>query len=137
MFLLSALSLGLVLVGLGCAPVYPAIIHATPQNFGAENSQGIIGMQMASAYVGSTLMPPLFGLIANRAGLGWMPLFLALLILLMISKNLLSTVVLGGGVTLLWKFRFFWHSACRPLRERRKGSHIPASPDPACRRSPG
>ncbi len=77
--------LGLGLLGLGNAPVYPAIIHATPQNFGAENSQGIIGMQMASAYVGSTLMPPLFGLIANRAGLGWMPLFLALLVLLMIG----------------------------------------------------
>ena len=76
--------LGLGLLGLGNAPVYPAIIHATPANFGAENSQGIIGMQMASAYVGSTLMPPLFGLIANRAGLFWMPLFLALLILLMI-----------------------------------------------------
>ncbi len=77
--------LGLGLLGLGNAPVYPAIIHATPANFGAENSQGIIGMQMASAYVGSTLMPPLFGLIANRAGLFWMPLFLALLILLMIA----------------------------------------------------
>ena len=77
--------LGLGLLGLGNAPVYPAIIHATPANFGAENSQGIIGMQMASAYVGSTLMPPLFGLIANRTGLGWMPLFLALLILLMIT----------------------------------------------------
>ena len=77
--------LGLGLLGLGNAPVYPAIIHATPQNFGAENSQGIIGMQMASAYVGSTLMPPLFGLIANRAGLGRMPLFLALLVLLMIG----------------------------------------------------
>lgn len=77
--------LGLGLLGLGNAPVYPAIIHATPANFGTENSQGIIGMQMASAYVGSTLMPPLFGLIANRAGLGWMPLFLALLILLMIT----------------------------------------------------
>lgn len=77
--------LGLGLLGLGNAPVYPAIIHATPANFGAENSQGIIGMQMASAYVGSTLMPPLFGLIANRAGLFWMPLFLAALILLMIA----------------------------------------------------
>lgn len=77
--------LGFGLLGLGNAPVYPAIIHATPQNFGAENSQEIIGMQMASAYVGSTLLPPLFGLIANRAGLGWMPLFLALLVLLMIG----------------------------------------------------
>lgn len=77
--------LGFGLLGLGNAPVYPAIIHATPQNFGAENSQEIIGMQMASAYVGSTLLPPLLGLIANRAGLGWMPLFLALLVLLMIG----------------------------------------------------
>lgn len=76
---------GLGLLGLGCAPVYPAIIHATPANFGAENSQGIIGMQMASAYLGSTLMPPLFGLIANRAGLLWMPLFLAVLLGLMIA----------------------------------------------------
>ncbi|WP_394961727.1 MFS transporter [Candidatus Allofournierella merdavium] len=74
---------GLGLFGLGCAPVYPAIIHATPQNFGAERSQGLIGVQMASAYVGSTLVPPLFGLIANRAGLSGMPLFLALLIALM------------------------------------------------------
>ena len=74
---------GLGLFGLGCAPVYPAIIHATPRNFGAENSQGIIGMQMASAYVGSTLMPPLFGLLADRAGTGWLPLLLALLLALM------------------------------------------------------
>lgn len=68
---------GLALFGLGCAPVYPAIIHSTPQNFGAENSQGLIGMQMASAYLGSTFVPPVFGLLAGRAGLQWMPLFLA------------------------------------------------------------
>ena len=76
---------GLVIFGLGCAPVYPSIIHATPANFGARNSQAIIGMQMASAYVGSTFMPPLFGLIANRAGLAWMPLFLAVFLVLMIT----------------------------------------------------
>ena len=57
---------GFVIIGLGCAPVYPCIIHSTPDNFGAENSQGIIGIQMASAYVGSTFMPPVFGLIACR-----------------------------------------------------------------------
>ena len=79
--------LGLGLLGLGNAPVYPAIIHATPANFGEENSQGIIGMQMASAYVGSTFIPPLFGLIADRAGLQWMPLFLALFLALMISMT--------------------------------------------------
>ena len=74
---------GLVIFGAGCAPVYPSIIHSTPVNFGASNSQAIIGVQMASAYMGSTFMPPLFGVIANRAGLVWMPLYLALFMALM------------------------------------------------------
>ncbi|MBR6650141.1 MAG: MFS transporter, partial [Clostridia bacterium] len=52
---------GLVVVGVGCAPVYPSVIHSTPENFGRENSQAIVGIQMASAYTGSTLMPPIFG----------------------------------------------------------------------------
>lgn len=56
----AASMVGFVIIGLGCAPVYPCIIHSTPANFGAENSQGIIGIQMASAYVGSTFMPPFF-----------------------------------------------------------------------------
>ncbi len=47
-------------IGFGCAPIYPCIIHSTPYNFGAENSGAIIGIQMASAYVGSTFIPPLF-----------------------------------------------------------------------------
>ena len=51
---------GFVIIGLGCAPIYPSIIHSTPANFGAENSGAIIGIQMACAYVGSTFMPPLF-----------------------------------------------------------------------------
>ena len=75
---------GLVVVGLGCAPVYPAIIHATPANFGADKSQAIIGVQMASAYVGSTFMPPLFGLAASRAGVGLYPLFLLVIAGLML-----------------------------------------------------
>lgn len=81
---------GFVIIGLGCAPVYPCIIHSTPANFGAENSQGIIGIQMASAYVGSTFMPPIFGLIANHISLKLMPIYLALflvLLLVMISKT--------------------------------------------------
>lgn len=58
----------LVALGLGCAPIYPSLLHATPANFGAENSQSIMGMQMACAYVGSTFMPPVFGwLAAGRA----------------------------------------------------------------------
>ena len=68
---------GLLAAGLGAAPVYPSVIHSTPRNFGRENSQAVIGMQMAVAYVGSTLMPPLFGLIAERITLGVYPVYLA------------------------------------------------------------
>ncbi len=75
---------GLVVVGIGCAPVYPSIIHSTPENFGRENSQAIVGIQMASAYVGSTLMPPLFGLIANHVSIALYPVFLALIAMLML-----------------------------------------------------
>lgn len=82
--------IGFIIIGLGCAPVYPCIIHSTPENFGAENSQGIIGIQMASAYVGSTFMPPVFGLIANHISLKLMPLYLAfflILLFVMINKT--------------------------------------------------
>ena len=75
---------GLVLVGLGCAPIYPSIIHSTPAFFGAERSQAIIGVQMASAYVGSCLMPPLFGVLANHVGAGLLPFFLLGLLALMV-----------------------------------------------------
>ena len=68
---------GLVLIGFGCAPVYPCQIHATPELFGKEQAQRLIGLQMASAYIGTTLMPPLFGVIADHAGLGMFPVFLA------------------------------------------------------------
>jgi len=78
--------IGLVILGLGCATVYPSIIHSTPANFGAENSRAIIGVQMAGAYTGSTFMPPLLGLIARFTGIGFYPFFIfgfALLLLLM------------------------------------------------------
>ncbi len=84
---------GLVLVGLGCAPFYPSIIHATPEHFGAENSQAIIGVQMASAYVGTSLMPPLFGVIANRVGAGMFPHYLLVILVGMVwlHETLLRT----------------------------------------------
>ena len=75
---------GFVIIGLGCAPVYPAIIHSTPANFGTENSGAIIGIQMASAYVGSTFMPPLFGLIANRTDFAILPVYLFVFVVLML-----------------------------------------------------
>ncbi|MBR4199872.1 MAG: MFS transporter [Oscillospiraceae bacterium] len=74
---------GLIVIGFGCAPVYPCMIHATPAVFGREASQQMIGLQMAFAYIGTTLMPPLFGFIADRAGLGMLPLFLAFFLVLM------------------------------------------------------
>lgn len=71
-------------IGFGCAPIYPCIIHSTPTNFGAENSGAIIGIQMASAYVGSTFIPPLFGLLGNALSFSIMPLYLLVFIVLMI-----------------------------------------------------
>ena len=71
---------GLVLIGLGCAPIYPSIIHSTPDHFGADKSQAVIGIQMASAYVGNLVMPPLFGLIANRITPALFPVYLLVLL---------------------------------------------------------
>lgn len=78
---------GLLLMGLGCAPVYPCLIHATPAHFGEENSQAIIGVQMASAYVGICCMPPLFGLLANRLGAGLLPWYVGALLLAMTAMS--------------------------------------------------
>ena len=85
---------GLVIAGLGCAPIYPAIIHSTPANFGRENSQAIIGVQMAAAYVGSTLAPPLFGLLSSSVGTWTFPVFLtALAVLGLAMSQRLNAVV--------------------------------------------
>lgn len=75
---------GLVVIGFGCAPIYPSVIHATPANFGKENSQAIVGIQMASAYCGSTFMPPVFGLIAEHINVALYPAYLFLFAVLMI-----------------------------------------------------
>ena len=79
-----AVMAGLILIGLGCAPVYPCVIHSTPDHFGAENSQALIGVQMASAYMGILLMPPVFGLIANYITTWLLPWYLGAITLLMI-----------------------------------------------------
>lgn len=85
--LLSYSLLGFILIGLGCAPIYPCIIHSTPNHFGTNNSQAIIGIQMASAYIGTCLMPPLFGLIARHISIKLLPIFLLLSLLLMTVTN--------------------------------------------------
>ena len=78
---------GLILIGLGCAPIYPSIIHATPEHFGPACSQAMIGVQMASAYVGTCLMPPFFGLLANHIGVSLLPGYLLVILALMAASH--------------------------------------------------
>lgn len=79
--------IGYSVIGLGCAPIYPCIIHSTPSNFGAQNSGAIIGIQMASAYVGSTFIPPLFGVVGKWLGYGILPFYLVFFVVLMICMT--------------------------------------------------
>ena len=74
---------GLIIIGLGCAPIYPCVIHSTPQKFGKEHSQALIGIQMASAYVGICIMPPLFGIIAQHINVNLLPVYLLVLLVIM------------------------------------------------------
>ncbi len=74
---------GLSLIGLGSAPVFPCIIHSTPFNFGKENSQGIIGVLMASAYTGTLIIPALFGVIGRSISFNLYPIFIAIVLIVM------------------------------------------------------
>lgn len=78
---------GFLLVGLGCAPIFPSLLHETPVNFGEKNSQFIMGIQMASAYVGITLMPFLFGKIAFFTGYGFLLGFLGIFLVLIFTMT--------------------------------------------------
>lgn len=80
----SLTGIGLVMVGMGCAPIYPALLHETPVNFGADKSQAIMGMQMACAYVGTMAMPPLFGMLSDVAGIWLYPWYLFVIVTVMI-----------------------------------------------------
>lgn len=82
----SALS-GLIFLGLGCAPIYPSIIHSTPEHFGADKSQAMIGVQMACAYVGTCFMPPVFGFLANHVSVSLFPVFLLAILFLMVAMH--------------------------------------------------
>jgi len=75
---------GFILIGIGCAPIYPCIIHSTPDIFGADKSQAIVGVQMASAYTGSLLMPSVFGIIANHITVALLPLYLCVILVVMV-----------------------------------------------------
>ena len=86
--------LSLLFMGLGCAPIYPAIIHSTPRNFGAENTSALIGKQMAAAYIGSLSLPPLFGVLVKGFGTGLFPFYalcLAFCMVYMYKRLLIKT----------------------------------------------
>lgn len=76
--------IGLIIIGLGAAPIYPCIIHSTPTNFGSDNSQSMMGVMVASAYVGATVMPVVFGTIAQYISIALYPAYLLILSVLMI-----------------------------------------------------
>jgi fucose permease len=78
---------GFFIIGLGCAPIYPSLIHETPKNFGSEYSQAIIGIQMATAYIGITVMPPLFGWIASHTNFTIFPVFIGIILILKIVMS--------------------------------------------------
>ena len=80
----SFLLISLFLIGFGCAPIFPSLMHETPNNFGSNNSQAIIGVQMAFAYMGSMFMPPLFGVLAQHTSYHLFPFYIALFLILMI-----------------------------------------------------
>lgn len=79
--------IGLGFVGFGCAPIYPSVIHATPDNFGKENSQAIIGIQMAFAYMGVIIMPAFFGIISQYITIALFPMYILLITLVMFMMS--------------------------------------------------
>ena len=83
----SAALAGLIFIGLGCAPIYPSVIHSTPAHFGADKSQAVIGVEMASAYIGNCLMPPLFGWLAGRTTMALFPFYLLAVLALMVVMH--------------------------------------------------
>ncbi|WP_342341688.1 MFS transporter [Brochothrix thermosphacta] len=86
--------MGFIILGLGCAPIYPSMLHETPHRFGKEISQGIMGIQMATAYIGSTFVPPLVGYATNRVGFGIFPIvILGFVVLMMLSTENINRIL--------------------------------------------
>lgn len=83
--------IGFILIGLGCAPIYPSMLHETPARFGSNISQVLIGFQMGFAYIGSTFLPPLMGLIASNTSMHLIPYFvLGFIIVMFLSSETLN-----------------------------------------------
>lgn len=85
---------GLALIGLGCAPIYPSMLHETPNRFGKENSQSLMGIQMGFAYIGNISMPPLMGVLASKFTVHLFPVFiLGLAVIMLISSEKLNFIL--------------------------------------------
>ncbi len=95
----SILPAGFLLMGIGCAPVFPCLLHETPKRFGRDLSQALMGIQMASAYVGSTLMPPLLGLMAQHFSFTIYPYYLLAVTAMMVVFNELTNKAAHAGTT--------------------------------------
>lgn len=78
---------GFMLIGLGLAPIYPGLLHETPTRFGKANSARLMGYQMALAYTGTTLLPPLFGVLAAKTNIGFFPLVVLVFLILMLASS--------------------------------------------------
>ncbi|WP_328799983.1 MFS transporter [Paenibacillus sp. LX16] len=78
---------GFILMGLGLAPIYPGLLHETPTRFGKENSSKLMGYQMAVAYTGTTLLPPIFGVIASQASIHFFPIAVIVFLLFMLFSS--------------------------------------------------
>jgi fucose permease len=86
--------LGLILIGMGCAPIYPSMLHETPVRFGKNNSSKLMGVQMAFAYIGTTTVPPALGLLSGRVGIRFYPVFiLVILIVMFVSSEKVNKIV--------------------------------------------
>ncbi|MEC0269562.1 MFS transporter [Paenibacillus anseongense] len=85
---------GLILIGIGLAPIYPGLLHETPARFGRENSAKLMGFQMAVAYTGTTFLPPLFGLLATQTTIHLFPfIVLAFIVLMMMSTEKVNRIL--------------------------------------------
>jgi fucose permease len=79
--------IGLILVGMGCAPIYPSMLHETPVRFGKNNSSKLMGIQMAFAYIGTTLVPPTLGLLFGKVGIQLYPVFILVILFVMYASS--------------------------------------------------
>ena len=91
--------IGFIITGIGMGPIYPSIMHMAPYKFDKKYSSSIISLQMAFAYIGSTFMPMLFGIIQEHLGIWIMPIYLLIFLFLNILLMELSNKIVNKKIT--------------------------------------